>query len=355
MNRWLIHLDSMEKYHAGTKAMEDCEKVLINEGCKRLAIRRYSNKIKIIEKIQNEIAYGIFFKIGKGDILILQHPLYIGSRYLKWIKILKWIKKIHVVTIIHDLESLRGLIPAYKELFQEIDGLMEEVSDAIIVHNKRMGDYLVNKKNIDRDKIVELQVFDYLCFNALGQELKKHDRNHIAIAGNFAPEKAGYIYRLSELSENISYNLYGINFQEERVQKGNINYFGVFPPDILPSELKGDYGLVWDGDTIDNCGGNTGNYMRYNNPHKVSLYLASDLPVIIWEKAALADFICENGIGIVIGSLEELPEKLENISEEEYQCMKNNIHEIAYKVRNGEYIRRAYNLCERIIKDKTHD
>lgn len=355
MNKWLIHLDSTEKYHAGTKAMEDCEKVLTDEGCKCLPIRRFSNKIRMIEKIQNEIEYRIFFKIGKGDILILQHPLYIGSHYLKWIRIVKHIKKIHVVTIIHDLESLRGLIPAYKELFQEIDGLMEEVSDVIIVHNKKMGNYLVNIKNIDRDKIVELQVFDYLCTNDLKQELKEHVRNHIAIAGNFAPEKAGYIYRLSELSESLSYNLYGVNFQEERVQKGNVNYFGAFSPDILPSELKGDYGLVWDGDTIDNCGGNTGNYMRYNNPHKVSLYLASELPVIIWEKAALADFVSEKGIGIVIGSLEELPEKLERISEEEYQCMKNNILEISYKVRNGEYIRRAYNVCERIIKDKIHE
>ena len=58
------------------------------------------------------------------------------------------------------------------------------------------------------------------------------------------------------------------------------------------------------------CKGSFGEYLRINNPHKTSLYLASGIPVIIWSKAALAEFIEKNKCGITVDSLYEIADKL---------------------------------------------
>ena len=57
--------------------------------------------------------------------------------------------------------------------------------------------------------------------------------------------------------------------------------FGSFLPDELPSALEGSFGLVWDGDSSKTCSGVFGEYLRYNNSHKASLYLASGFPIIV--------------------------------------------------------------------------
>lgn len=97
---------------------------------------------------------------------------------------------------------------------------------------------------------------------------------------------------------------------------------GFVKSDDLIATAQGDFGLVWDGTSVSTCTGDFGEYLQYNNPHKTSLYIRCQLPVIIWNKAALADFVRENGIGICVDSLEELEKILNTLSEEEYAEMK---------------------------------
>lgn len=103
--------------------------------------------------------------------------------------------------------------------------------------------------------------------------------------------------------------LYGPNYGLE--ESDNITYGGVLSPEQVPEVLTKGFGLIWDGNTIETCKGGTGEYLRYNNPHKLSLYLSSGLPVIIWKDAAEAKFVCENGVGYTIDSLREIPELME--------------------------------------------
>ena len=109
----------------------------------------------------------------------------------------------------------------------------------------------------------------------------KRESNAALIAGNLSEEK-GYVYQLDQIEAEFS--LYGPNLNAEAVETDNITYQGSFPPDDLPSVLNGKFGPLWM-ESIDECGGESGQYMQYNNPHKTSLYLASKLPVIVWEKA----------------------------------------------------------------------
>ena len=81
--------------------------------------------------------------------------------------------------------------------------------------------------------------------------------------------------------------------------------------------------------------------MRYNNPHKLSLYLSSGLPVIIWKQAAEATFVEKNGVGYTVKSLYEIPELMKKISENEYKNITENVSRISKKLINGEYMQLA--------------
>ena len=126
-------------------------------------------------------------------------------------------------------------------------------------------------------------------------------------------------------------------------------YMGSYPPDILPQYLNQGFGLIWDGNSTESCAGVIGNYLKYNNPHKCSLYLASGIPVIVWKKAALADFINIHNAGILVESLEEIPEKIQNLSEKEYIQMKNNAEKISLKLKDGYFLKKAIRTAEKLL------
>ena len=86
--------------------------------------------------------------------------------------------------------------------------------------------------------------------------------------------------------------------------------------------------------------------MRYNNPHKVSLYIVSKLPVIMWKEAALADFVVKNHLGIVVDNLLELPRYLEQVTTEEYAEMKTSLEVYSDRLRSGYFTIKALDKAE---------
>ncbi len=116
--------------------------------------------------------------------------------------------------------------------------------------------------------------------------------------------------------------------------------------DFMPAEqfiesVKGEFGFVWDGDSLDSCTGNFGEYLRYNSPHKVSFYLRAGMPVIIWSEAALAGLVKEEGIGLCISSIEELNTLLKGITAEKLSAMHTRVREVSDRLRHGDYFRHA--------------
>ena len=135
----------------------------------------------------------------------------------------------------------------------------------------------------------------------------------------------------------VHFDLYGVHLNED-ILASNITYHGAFPPDEINNQLYSGFGLVWDGSSIEKCDGNTGEYLKYNNPHKLSLYLVSGIPVVIWKEAAEAKFVEEHGLGITVNSLDELGEKFASLSEEEYFEMVKNVAVVSNRLKNGYYL-----------------
>lgn len=334
---YLISENNGTDNHAGPKARNDIEYFLQDNVSEILIVSRFFNSEGIFNKFK--ILYTmliewseIIYKIEKNSSVIIQYPLESPKEVVNFfVKIMKRVKKVNIIAVIHDLESLRF---DGKRKSDEIRYLSK--FDNIIVHNLKMKEYL-KEKGIDENRLVVLEIFDYKADkNFTGnRELS----NEVVIAGNLSSRKSEYVYKLNKLKSNVRFNLFGPNYVENNDK--NVKYFGQFPPDELPSSLEGSFGLVWDGTEIYDCIGITGKYLKYNNPHKLSLYIVSRLPIIIWRQAALSEFVTRENIGIVIDSLEDIDNEIKKLTNEDYKDMINNIERISLKIENGYYIKHA--------------
>lgn len=345
-------IDVERQKTAGVKARNDLESIFEEVGIKRLdmpVLMEQNDTSGKLAKLKNHrTVYKTWKKIvgdlKGGDKLYVQFPVLEHSLFLH--KVFKRLNKlgVEVILIIHDLELLRNSQNKNSSFSKRMRIKLEEsnilkVATKVVSHNHRMTEYLANNV-IDKSKIIDLEIFDYLIddFDLHSEDL--HDRikleNPLIIAGNLRPKKAKYVY---DLPSNIDFNLFGIGY--EGVDKPNEKYFGSFMPDELPFALIGSFGVVWDGETSETCSGVFGEYLRINNPHKTSLYLASDIPVLIWKEAALAEFVTKHACGIVVDSIYDAKDVISKLSEEEYATMQANAAKIGKKLRRGYYTRKA--------------
>ncbi len=77
--------------------------------------------------------------------------------------------------------------------------------------------------------------------------------------------------------------------------------------------------------------------MLINNPNRLSLYLANNIPVITWKKAGLANFIDFNGVGFTVNSLTEIDEILSKMTIDEYEIILEKTKVVGKKMREGYY------------------
>ena len=311
------HICSGEsEFTAAGKARIDVEDILYDWKAKdiKIKIKKNLNENSILKKLFSHYhLYQIWKKsldkLKEGDVLIIQFPLQEGFIFAS--HLLKNLKKknIKTIAVIHDLETLRITKDNTISKKRKIRLYIEEIPalkqfSKIVVHNQSMKKALM-KKGISEDSMVTLKMFDYLIKE--GNELPestKSEENNIIIAGNLSSYKVGYVYE-------------------------------------LPWHLKGAYGLVWDGDTAKTCSGIFGDYLRINNPHKTSLYLACGIPIITWNKAAIAQYVRKNRVGITVSSLDEINEKLKDVSKDEYNLMRKNAKKCSERVRKGYYLKKA--------------
>lgn len=326
MKKYVIEVTEGVAKAAGLKAKSDVVHFLEEVNYQKIAYQVPKEKIAraILGK---KIWRKNLSDVEENSVIIYQYPAY--SRILGdyFVEEARKIKGIKLVLMIHDVDSLRAYRDSEKDSKREIKFFNQ--FDGIIAHNEKMIDWL--KKNNVMVPIVSLEVFDYYETTSY---VEPNLTKPIVFAGNLG--KSTFLENL-DLEKEIF--LYGLNPADK--YPSHITYHGAFASEELGKHLKGSFGLVWDGNSTDTCSGMTGDYMKYNNPHKVSLYLSLGLPIIIWSKAALSDFILKNNLGIVVDNLSEIDKVLATMSSEEYDLMKKSVYEVFKKVRTGFYIKAA--------------
>ncbi|WP_324722180.1 hypothetical protein [Latilactobacillus curvatus] len=310
-----------ETYNATGKAKGDVIRILnslnINDLYRpsRYRLVRVVQQFLAISKLRNKAE----------NILFIQYPAVI-DRFIE-----KADTKFNLVAIIHDLQSIRGS----KTVEDEIKVLNR--FSTVISHNSSMTNYL--RVNGFKNSIVELELFDYLHDSKLQVKSNSFFKKRVTFAGNL--NKSRFITKLDSL-KSIDFLLYGLLDDPSKLDNlNNVEYKGSLPSDTIVNELEGEFGLVWDGEEIETCSGILGNYLKFNNPHKISLYLAANKPVIVWKESAVAKFVEKNKVGITISSLQELDPILSSMSKEEYEELEQNVKKVKLKIADGYYTKKA--------------
>lgn len=344
----------MERYEsrrtAHYKAPADICRILSGQGAHVILIRSVHDsslrkRLKLDHAYKLMIALGnwikIIFTVKRASQVLLQYPFQMAPIAKKGVRWLQRHKRCQVITLVHDLETLRqGVYQHYNQRRSErVEWQVLPIMDRVIVHTVSMKRFM-QSQGMDENKLVVLGLFDYLTEAGFA---KTGYGCPIVVAGNLAKEKSGYIYPLLELLGAEGLHLYGVNFSAEAAHSSA--YMGQAEPDLLPEILAGSFGLVWDGSALETCNGNTGVYLQWNSPHKLSLYLAAGLPVIIWSGAAQATFVREQDVGITVNNLCELRQLWEQISPERYSQLCINAQRVGMKLRNGEYTLQALRAC----------
>lgn len=265
-----------------------------------------------------------------GGHLVIEYPFERRKRAY-FLYLFRLLARVKLYALVHDLDSLRFEIHPRREM------AVLRLFDGVISHNPAMSDWL--RAHGYSGKLVELQLFDYLSepvpsWHATAME----PQVDILYAGNLTFRKAAYIYR-KELGalRNAHLCVFGPYFDVARAHDG-VTHKGVFDPDRPVLDRRYHFGLVWEGADLDGCDGPYGRYLRYNNPHKASLYISLGLPVVVWRGAALADFVQREGIGIAIDRLEELDELPTRVSNDAYLAMVGKVQALRRQVNEGRFL-----------------
>lgn len=328
---------------AGNKAKTDMEKIMDRMGFVNVGLKQtqYQSKIKgyfitLLGVIK------IIFSIRKDDYLVLQYPL---KKYYSFICKVTHIKGGKVITLIHDLGAFRR-----KKLTPLQEKKRLSNTDYIIALNNSMKALLESQGY--KQPIGTLKIWDYLSDNPTSEKIDNKDSHTIVYAGALNYRKNRFLYDLEPYIESYKLNLYGGGFDTSRIHNNSLfSYFGFTYFEDLIKDNKGSFGLVWDGESVESCTGSHGEYLRYNNPHKTSLYIRCGLPVLIWDKAAMADFIVDMGVGLKIDSLKNLNKILSSITVEEYSKMKKNTIKLSKQLSEGWYFEQAYLEAEKCLSE----
>lgn len=263
-----------------------------------------------------------------NEYIFIQYPTNLGNVRLFPRAIKKLSSKNRLIFLVNNLNGIKY----ESKKLDKIDKYVLRKGYKVISHNKYMSEYLNNEYRIPSNRLMDLDFLYYLT-DSINIETRKKDKR-VVYAGNL-DDSDTFINRYKEDKIDAILSIYGESEKKELLNSSNIKYCGKFPNDIVNLKLKGSFGLVWGGTSIDSFKGNLGTYAKINSPHKASLYIIARLPIITSYDSAIAELVERYKIGFLVKSIREIPNKIENLTEKQYEEMVSNIALIADRISTG--------------------
>lgn len=330
----LVHYKRTKgKYAASSKATSDVSHIL-----KKKENIEFINVIKSSEhKIWGSLTTFIklvivLCKLPKNSVIYIQYPLLNIKLFSKLSFLLERHK---IIGIIHDIQTYR-FQHMHKYRTEEIK--IFNKFNSLILHTEIMRNKLISDGLHTQTYILGL--FDYLLPK---EQHIKNQKNMIVFAG--ALQKSLFLKELHNIATGkLHYNLYGVGIPDITMNN-NIHYKGCFLPNDITT-IEGEWGLLWDGNSINTCDSQFGKYLQWIAPHKFSLYIACGLKVIAWEKSAMASVVKKLNIGITINSLEDIEAQIALLTEKDLEEMENNIQRLSEEIREGKMLKNVLQQIE---------
>lgn len=324
MKKIYISKNYRDKYTASSKAKYDCEKIAESLGYTNIGLPRAYIYNKLLGQLYTIVSNLIsYLRMPRNGVVFLQYPV---AMY-KWQMRIAKLRGNRVITLIHDLNTLRGSC--------DDDMKCIEQTDVLIVHTQSMKKWC--ESHLKCRQVVVLEIFDYLQDDATSveREFSPHNKS-VCFAGNLG--KSPFLDKL-QLS-NTQVDLFGIGIECRSLPQCCV-YKGCYPPNELSRHLTSMFGLVWDGERVDTCSGVGGEYLRMISPHKLSMYLSSGMPVFVWKESAMADFVARNEVGYAICSLREIDDIMQTIDDNTYNALLANVKRVQNRLTTGYYLTQA--------------
>jgi hypothetical protein len=319
---FIQQFDQQEYMHGGVTCV-DAEKVLLKLGFKPISFPHHHNFSLSAKMGRLFFLLKMIVSAKRRSTVAFLFPVYARMNWLL-LRILR-LKGVKLVCIIADIEGMRD---SDEDLLKTETRQLRQCR-YFIVHNDKMKSLI--SQIVPGSTCQPLFFFDFLTDPLPIQRTKT---NTIVFAGNL--EKSKFLLQLDQVNSPIQFNVYGPGIPEKIIGYTNVQYGGIHKPYAMPGIVQGSFGLIWDGNSIESCTGGYGTYLHYNSQHKLSLYILSSLPVIVWEEAATAELVKEYKIGFTINSLHEIAGKINSLSDDEYRQMQINMRPLAEKISKGE-------------------
>lgn len=322
--------------NAGCKPSADFEKALRRRGYRNLGLQARTFSNARLWWIYNWLSARLaILRMPRNAVVALQYP---EQRHLLDVFNAAARKSNRTFVLVHDLPELRGMGTPICHIVKHCD--------AAIVHTAPMKKWVENKYGCMN--VTELGIFDYIAERYPLEIPKFGPPYKVVFAGRL--DKSVFLNKLNWPASQILLQLYGPGLHADLYEKSFVKYMGCCSPDELPDRIAGcHFGLVWDGESTDTCTGSLGEYLRFNSPYKLSSYIASGLPVIVWNGMAMAEFVRREGVGIVVESIANVPAALSAIDEVSYDILRKNVRRIQARICSGYYYDKAIEHAEYLI------
>lgn len=331
MARWISRIVQPPTVNAVFKAKDDITNIAMDMGYKEFDIDRVQGDLETGKPLQTRID-GITGAITEGDFVVYQYPTYNGVDFERGMVSTILDRGASIVLFLHDSDYVRWGAPD-----DEI-GIFN-VASALIVHTQAMADKL-REAGVESPMFIN-EAFDYLSemmLNRYAHQDQYPFKRELVFAGGL--NKSSF---LADWQLTTKLTVFGRQ-EPDFPLSDNLDYQGEYQQDELLWRLPFCFGLAWDTDSPN--GSKFGEYTKYNNPHKVSMYLGQGLPVIVWSQAGIAPFITKNHLGYAVDSIEQIDGLLAGLSDEEINDTLASVNQMKAAIRNGFFTRRVLTDAE---------
>ena len=320
MTVYITRLNGMMTISTPQYVQRKTAEVAYQLGCREMGIYYYNANAEKLDHLHARLD-GIIAGLSAEDIVICQFPTWNGLRFER--ALIEHIKAYHchVVIFVHDFEAL--MEESWQDKLRGTVELYNQAEVLIVPSYTMKGFLLENGVRLDMKFVIQ-EIWDYptdIHFT-YGPKLKKEI--------HFAGSPGRFIF-----PNQWDYDILLKVYADEPCTGKNIQRMGWMNPSGLLLELaKGGFGLVWYRDEYMH------QYMRYNNNTKLSTCLAAGIPVIVPNGISNQYIIEGNHLGLVVDSLEEAVEKVQNMTEQEYQEYIRHVGKFAVLLRKGYFTKK---------------
>lgn len=297
-------------------AMRNVTKIARELGFTEMGIYQYSVKCDSKEELRRRLD-GITSALEGGDMVIFQSPSWNATSYDRaLVNNIRTRSNVRLAIFIHDVITMMFEGAQEEALLELVE--IYNMADLVILPSERMLSFL-QKKGLKVKKVLIQSMWDLPFI----EDVRVPEfRRQVFFSG--WPERFK-----SVMSWNQTVPLHWFTNGELETSGRNIQPGGwKNTVELLTEYMEGGFGLVWEQNE-------RSGYYRYNQPHKLSTYLAAGIPVIMQKGLVHEQTVSGQGLGFIVNSFEEAADIVENISEEEYYQLVNNIKNISFLIRGG--------------------